>query len=343
LSKTVVVYPEGTSPDLTGSEQGVLERLAHAVFWVVPGRDRTRRRVVTTLLHGNEPSGFRAIRNFCQSGSEPAVDLAFCVCSVEAALGPPLFVHRVLPGDRDQNRAFLPPFDDPTGHRSRRLLELIVGYRPEALVDLHNNTGHSPAYGVGTRVDSQLLGLTSLFADRFMHSDLRLGTLMEALDSVIPSVVIECGRAGDPIADATALAGLERFAGLEDLALARGGAAGVKVLSRPTRVTVRAGAILAFDERPVACATFTVRRGVDRHNFQAMGAGEVVGWVAPGAEWPIEALGASGDDRSGELFEMVGQEVRLLRSIVPVMMTMSPEIAKSDCLFYALEAEGPAG
>lgn len=337
MADPITVYPEGVLPDLSGSEREVLARLGRASWWVVPGRDRRRCRLVTTLLHGNEPSGFRAIRTWTASSALPEVDILFFLGSVEAALGPPLFRHRARPGGQDQNRCFLPPFDGPEGRRAEMLLGLIKRARPEAVVDLHNNTGHSPAYGVGTSVTEEALGLTSLFADRFMHSDIRLGTLMEALDGRFASVVIECGRAGDPVADATALAGLDRFVTLEELSLAAAHAPGVEVLSKPLRVHVTDDATLAFDTTPATSATLTIRRDVDRHNFMTMAAGEVVGWVRAGSAWPLRALGASGEDQSRDLFTLIGNELRLRKPIVPVMMTTSAEIARSDCLFYALE------
>jgi hypothetical protein len=337
------VYPEGTAPDLSGSEEEVLRRLGTATWWLVPGFDRSRCRVVSTLLHGNEPSGFRAIRTWLAGAVTPAVDTAFCLCSVEAALGPPLFAHRALPGKRDANRCFLPPFDGPEAERARALLDQLERVRPEALVDVHNTTGHSPAYGVGTRLDQDVVGLTALFADRLMHSELHLGTLVEALHERLPSVVIECGRAGDPIADATALAGLERFLTLDDLRSVRARTAQVEVLWRPIRVHIHERATLAFADAPQNDTTLTVRSGIDQHNFRTLDPGALLGWISPGGEWPLVALGKAGLDISHELFAQVGQKLVARRQIVPVMMTTSAAMAKQDCLFYALERRGAPG
>lgn len=336
MNGPVIVYDEGSAPDLSGTEAEVLTRVGAATWWMVRGRDRNRCRVVTTLLHGNEPSGFRAIRAWLEGGTAPAVDTALCLCSIEAALGPPLFAHRMLAGGRDQNRCFLPPFDGFEGRRARAILDLIERCAPEAVVDLHNNTGHSPAYGVGTRVDRIVVGIAALFADRFMHSDIVLGTLTEALDGRVPSVVIECGRAGDPVADAIALSGLERFLTLEDMSTVSKHASAVEVLERPLRVRLREDVSLAFGTAPVPGVTLTVRRDVDRHNFKAMKRGDPVGWVAPDAPWPLVAHARDGVDVSRELFVQNGTEIQLRRDIVPVMMTTLPDIAKADCLFYAL-------
>ena len=171
------------------------------------------------MLHGNEPSGVRAVHAWLRSGVAPATDAVFYIGSVEAALAAPPWSHRALPHARDANRCFAPPFGGLEGERARELIEWLEAERPDALVDLHNNSGRSPAYGVGAVADAAHLGLTSLFADRFMLSDLRLGTLTEASERFTTSIVVECGRAQDPVADAVALAGLERYLSVEDLSV----------------------------------------------------------------------------------------------------------------------------
>ena len=62
-----------------------LESLSGATAWRIPGRDRSRCRVVTTLLHGNEPSGLLAVHSWLRAGIQPAVDALCVVANVEAA------------------------------------------------------------------------------------------------------------------------------------------------------------------------------------------------------------------------------------------------------------------
>ena len=72
--------------------------------------------------------------------------------------------------------------------------------------------------------------------------------------------------------------------------------------------------------------------------------GTELGWLAPQAPWPLVARGADGAEaaRTSSLPATVrGWSPR--RSIVPIMMTTNPEIAHSDCLFYAVEPQRPDG
>jgi hypothetical protein len=322
-------------------DPGAIPATAEAFLAALPGstlirargRDRTRTRAVVTLLHGNEPSGLRAVHGWLRSGAVAAVDVVFLLGAVEAARLPPGFAHRKLPGGRDLNRCFRPPFVGREGAWAAEVLRLLGAARPEALVDLHNNTGHNPAYGVGTRRDAVRLALTALFATRFVHSTIALGALAEATADDCNAVTIECGRAGDPAADAVAVAGLRRF--LERDAVAGEEApSNMTVLVDPIRVAVRPGVRIAFAELPSPGADLTLRGDIDRHNFEPLLPGVPVGWLRAGAEWPLIAVGADGSDVARDYFEVRDGLLATRRAMVPIMMTTDVGAALDDCLFY---------
>ncbi len=312
-----------------------LRRCARPTWISQRGIDPSRCRVVVTLLHGNEPSGCAALARWLAAGRTPAVNAEFFVASVDAALTEPVFTYRLLPGHPDANRTYLPPFDGESGQLAEAVLERIERLNPEAIVDLHNNTGHNPAYGVATAVTGPILKLTALFAERLVHSDLRLGTLVEATSAGAPSVVIECGRAGDPAADELAFEGLERLLTTAELDLHGSAAPRVEVLHEPLRICVRSGVRLALATQPDSTADLTVDLAIERSNFQRLPAGSTLGWAVPGESLPVTAVGASGRDVASELFEPRGDRLVTRVDLVPVMMTTNPEIALSDCLFYA--------
>jgi len=314
-----------------------LELLAEPTLISAKGHDTSRTRIVSTLLHGNEPSGLNAIRNWLSTGRIPAVNTLLFIGAVRTARRPPGFAHRFLPGRIDLNRCWFPPHVGRVGEFAGEVLRLFKEAQPESLIDLHNNTGHNPPYGVSPRVGSEERNLVAYFADRVVHTPLRLGTLVEATQDDFPSVTIECGRSGDPIADATALAGLERY--LDDHRAEHLGAnpPSMEVLTNPQRVTVRDGVDLAFGEGPVLDAEFTVARDIDRHNFERLEPGVPIGWLAEGAAWPIEVLGTDGRDLSRELFTLRDTILETRRAITPIMMTTNRRNAIDDCLFYVVD------
>jgi hypothetical protein len=238
------------------------------------------------------------------------------------------------PGGRDLNRCFRPPWIGDEGAVAAEALAAFRAARPEALVDLHNNTGHNPPYGVGAYVDGLRLGVTALFAARFIHNTIRLGALSEVGADELNAVAIECGRAGDPAADAVARCGLERFLTCDRLPDGPPLDAPVAVLGDPIRVTLRAGTRVVFDQRPHPDFDFTIRHDIDRHNFEPLLPGVPVGWLGRDAAWPLVAVGADGIDVSREYFTVRRGLVETRRHTVPIMMTTDPAAVSMDCLFY---------
>jgi len=328
---TLIDVREGF-PELPATAEAWLGELSGPTAVRVPGRDGSRLRVVSGLLHGNEPSGLRAIFELLRRRALPATRVLFFVGGVEAARHGAGLVHRMVPGRRDLNRCFRAPFSDRDGAVAQAALALMQDEGLEAVVDLHNNTGHNPAYGVGVAADPGRLGLTSFFARRFVTSAFELGALHEAFPAHVPAVAIECGRAGDPAADALALAGLAELLAADRLPL--GKRDDFQVLVDPVRVRVRPNVMLRFAEQRVPDADLTMAADVDRHNFQRLDAGTRVGWVR-GTSLPITAVRESGEDVSEAFFALRGSELVTRRPMVPIMMTTNATVAVLDCLFYA--------
>jgi hypothetical protein len=322
--------------DVPRDEADLLAWLGGPALLRIAGRDRSRTRVVSALLHGNEPSGLRAVHALLRCSEPPAVDILCFVGAVGAARAPPTFTHRALPGHRDLNRCFRAPFDGEEGALARETLAAIERARPESVVDLHNNTGHNPVYAIGVHATPAHLALASLFATRFIHTTLRLGSLMEGFAADIPAITVECGRAGLPSADTFACQRLVRLVGLPVLPTA---SPPMQMFVDPVRVTLRRGATVAFDETPRTGCDLTLRGDVDRHNFGRLDAGTRIGWVAREAPLPLEARGGSGDDIAAELFEVRSGALVAAQSFVPVMMTTNPAVAAADCLFYVVRED----
>ncbi len=325
---------EITPENLPENEIEFLFRLGGPTLIAVPGGDPTRTRVVTTLLHGNEPSGLRAMHRWLLHHKRPATNTLFLIACVETALAEPHFSFRQIPGRRDFNRCFDRAPTDPEGELAEDVLATILAAEPECLIDLHNNTGHNPAYGVAVRLGEAELGLVDLFADRVVHAPLALGTLVEATIDTCPSVTIECGRSGDPGADDIAYAGLTRLLEHSDVET-RAPERHMRILDEPIRVCVAEGVSLVFADAADPDAHLTISADVDRHNFELLMAGAAIGWVKADMEWPLDARRPNGEECSREMFCTRGNVLETSFDFIPIMMTTKPEIAKSDCLFYA--------
>lgn len=315
---------------------GLLRKLPGPVWSRIPGRDRSRCRALTTLLHGNEPSGLRALLRYLASGATPAVDLLCLLGSVEAARRDPLFSQRVVPGGKDLNRCFREPFSGREGQVARECLGLLRAAKPEALIDLHNTSGRGPAYAVVTELDPAHDALAALFSRRMIVTDLRLGTLTEATTAWFPSVVVECGGAGDPKADEVAYKGLCRYADAETAGWSA--ASQLEVFQHPVRIELTPGHRVAFSDEPLAGMDVVLATDLDRFNFGTIAAGEPLGWVGERGVGALQLRSANRIGPADEFLTTRGDQLVATTAFRPLMITTRPEIAESDCLFYAIRA-----
>lgn len=331
------------APDIGDDVEGFLRYLGGPACMFLDGADNARCRAFVTLLHGNEPSGARALFRWLKSGQQPAINTVCIVASVEAALAPPLFSHRMLPGTRDLNRCFRPPFGDPQGLLAEEILELLALHRPEAVVDMHNTSGSGPAFAVCTHKDRQHDALAALFTRRMIVTGLDLGALMEISEHGYPTVTIEVGGRLDTEADQLAYEGLCHYL-LRPRVLARDDRdLGLELLQDPIRLELNPGVTLTCGERPAPGFDVTLRPDIEQLNFGTVAARTPLGWVDGELRQLFWARDAGGRCAVARLLRQEGGRLYPAVPLKVFMITSNAAIASSDCLFYAVEVAAPPG
>ncbi len=305
----------------------------------IGGRDSSRRRVVVTLLHGNEPSGVKALFNWLTDPErrQPETALSILICSVEAALTEPEFSRRYMPGLPDMNRCFRPPFDSANGRIAREILTRIERLHPEAVVDMHNTSGSGPDFTVTTKLDDCHVRLAKNFSGRLILTELRLGALMEA-DFGCPVITLECGGSIDLKADQTALKAIHILAGKQNLFL-DGDSPLPDILKHPLRFEIAAEASLEYAKSPVTGIDITLVADIEKHNFGITAQNEFLGWLGPRGLDYFSAIDDAGNDIKHELFTVQDNMLYTAQPLRLFMVTPRPEIAKKDCLFYLVRAD----
>lgn len=326
------------------SNEDFLRELGGPACLFFTGRDTQRTRALVTLLHGNEPSGLFAVRRWLLAQQQPAVNLLVIVASVHAARAAPPFSHRMLPGVRDLNRCFQPPYGDEQGKTAEEILEILNLHHPEAVVDMHNTSGSGPAFGVCSFADRHHDALVSLFTHRLVVSGLQLGALMETSNPRSPTVTIELGGRADEAAHALAHAGLLRYAMASEVLTPTGDAAGsapppLEIFDHPMRLELAEGVVLGFGAAPQAGCDITLRADIERLNFGTVDAGTPLGWVSGNPHALLRARDASGNCVVSSLVQSVDGELMPARDLKLFMITNNAAIAASDCLLYAVYHE----
>lgn len=336
--RPLVTWDAPKATEVGDTVDAFLLRLGGPAWITIPGRDASRTRAISTLLHGNEPSGIRAVHQWLRAGERPAVNLVCLIAAVDAALAPPGFGHRCLPGRPDLNRCFREPFEGFEGALAAEALRRLRAVKPESLIDVHNTSGSGPAYAVSSRHSPAHEALTALFSRYLIETDLRLGTLMEATEDDFPTVTVECGGGRDPLSDQVAAEGLRRYATAETIFPPTEPSPGITVLKHPMRVELREGARVAYAPAPAGGADITFPPDVDRFNFGVVGRGQTLGWLGARGLAALTARDASGEDHVDRLFTADDGRLIVARPARFFMITTDPGIARSDCLFYVIPA-----
>jgi hypothetical protein len=316
---------------LGSSFEAFLAHLGGPSVLHINGLQPSRCRVVVTLLHGNEPSGLKAIYQLLKAGVQPFTDIKVIVGSVSAARTEPMFSHRMLPGQRDLNRCFNGPEHDLQGQLAKAISQQINQFSPEAVVDVHNTSGSGPSFCVSISDDRKHLSLASFFSGRCIHTDIRLGSLMEQ-NFGCPIVTVEAGGAEDPEADNNAFNGLKSFFIHEDLFAFEHE---LELLNCPRRLELCLGAKLKFAEQIDGNADVTIRQDIERYNFGITLPTDVLGWTDD------DTLKYFKLDRADMLvtkfFNVNEGQIQTTEPLKFFMVTTKVEIAKTDCLLYFVE------
>jgi hypothetical protein len=301
----------------------------------VTGTDSRRTRAIATLLHGDEPSGFRALHRWLRQGERPRTSLLCLVGAVEAALHEAPFTHRHLPGVRDLNRCFREPFADAPGLIARQFLEALRRHEPECLVDIHNTSGRSPAFAVAPREDRAHEALAAVFCRHLVITDLSIGALMETSGDPCPAITFESGGARDARSDEAAWAGLSRFIVEAEVLKRAPELPAVELYHHPVRLEFEPGTRLAWHESPQPDADLTLRPDLERFNFEAADPNAPLGWLGPRGLAPLRVRSGSGRDVLGDYFCARDGRLHPVQPLRFFMVTSSARMALADCLLYA--------
>lgn len=302
---------------------------------VLSGQDSSRCRVVVTLLHGNEPSGLRAVHTLLRQGIKPAVDIHIFIVNVDAARAQPLFSHRMLPGERDLNRCFTAPFDANNQSRlAGALYERWQTLAPEALIDIHNTSGVGPAFGVIRFMADEHEALIGLFTHRVVMTDLVLGSVMDLSGRFCPVVTIECGGAGSTESDHNALVGLTQYASLDQVLNLKPDNVIMDYFHHPLRLELTPGAWVDYDDEAVLMRGISLRSDLEHMNFNYVEPGTRIGYITGELNQVLQARTSQGEDRLADFFFVGGGSLIARVRMKFFMATNSPEIARTDCLLY---------
>lgn len=266
---------------------------------------------VSVLLHGNEPSGWDAVRQLRHEIERTSV-LLF-VGNVEAARAG----LRTLPGRVDFNRVWDggEGGDTPEVAIAEEVVSFAEAAKPRLAIDIHNNTGRNPPYAVLTRTDAPTLTTASAFADLALLATQPKGVQTSRFAKFCPSITIEVGMPNEPASTDRTVAFLRDLLSGQIAATRLGS---FHLFETVARVT--AGAGLAV----VPCT--------QRFNFRTAPAGVMLASSGELSAWTSD--GSRVDDH---FLRVQDGATVLAKPTAIAMYTADVAAAQSDCLCYLLE------
>ena len=272
---------------------------------------------VSVLLHGNEISGWDAVRSLLYEFRSTS-SLLF-LANLEAAREGV----RALPSQADFNRVW-EGGDTSEAAVAAEVTARVADADPYVAVDIHNNTGRNPPYAVICRNDRKTLAFAGAFADRALLASQPDGFQTRRFTRFCTAVTVEVGTPDDP--DSTTRAA-EYVAKL------------LANYPRPPADTRAPDEVQLFETvaRILVTEHTEIEPAMQHFNFRRAPAG--TGLTRRGS---LIARSADGEDISDEYFASGDGMAVLTRPTILAMYTRELESARRDCLCYFLEPLDPS-
>jgi succinylglutamate desuccinylase len=321
---------------------GILERPASALHHALDGPTLIHLQgknpqplFVTVLQHGNEVTGWEAIRRLLKSHYEfdqlPR-SLSILIGNTRAAkhhlrrLDDQLDYNRCWPGGEHE--------DSDIGILFRQVTERMHSLAPIASIDIHNNTGLNPHYAAINRIRPEFLRLTSYFSSKVVYFTIPAGTQSLAFSKFCPSTTLECGQAGEVHGTDHSLGFLETCMHLDEIPTTTLEADDVHLFHMVATVRVHDDVLFGFGNVPTE---ISFRENLDVLNFQELPIGISLGDVYGGPARPLVATDTNGIDVTEQYFRFDRCQIETVRNIMPSMLTLDRRVIQQDCLCYLME------
>ncbi len=287
--------------------------------------------VISTLLHGNETSGFEALRILIQKYQNKRMprDLILVFGNIQAArLG-----IRQIKGQVDYNRIW----DDGLSNehlKTRSILQYLKDQNLLATIDLHNTSGKNPYYVAIDQLSHQTIALAQFISDRIVYFKEPHSVFSAALAEFCPSITFEAGLSGN-FEIINYIAGfLDEIMNLKFLPQISSHKKQVQILHSYGRICIPNGVEFVFGENPDC---LSIDAYLDRHNFELVQPGTIFAKNARHKQFIV--LDENSQNIADSYFKNENGNLVTTQDFIPSLITTHPEIAKDDVLGYIMKTE----
>lgn len=292
---------------------------------------------VSVLMHGNETTGWDAIRKVLHGfigddGYDLPRSLSLFVGNTAAA------EHGVrhLDDQPDYNRVWPGSETDGTAEHGlmRAVMDRMADREIFAAVDIHNNTGLNPHYACVNVLEHQSLHLAALFGRTVVYFVRPRGVASMAMAALGPSVTLECGKTGQRSGIDHAADYLHACLQLSEIPSHPVAEHDIDLYHTVAVVRVPAATTFGFGSDQAA---IRFPRDLDAMNFRELPIGTMLADLDGIFGQPLDVRDEQDQEVSDRFLRV--EDGRLLTRIpvMPSMLTCDPLVIRQDCLCYLME------
>lgn len=318
-------------PDLLSLEASQLHQILPGPTLIhLPGR-RTPPLFVSVLLHGNETTGWLAIRQLLRDHQGQGQDLPRSLSLLIGNVAAARHGLRHLDDQVDFNRIWTGG-DRPEHQMAAQVMDQIRRRGAFASIDVHNNSGRNPHYACISQILPSTLHLAELFGRIVVYITRPQGLQAMAFAPLCPALVVECGLPQDPHGVAHAQEYLRACLHLDHIPTRPVLTQDIDLFHTTAVVKIPSHISYGFHSDDVDIRLIP---DLDRLNFQELPPYTALGRVRNG--WQLDARNDSGEEVSQRYFQTHQGQICTKVPVMPAMLTLDERIIRQDCLCYLME------
>ena len=289
---------------------------------------------VSVLLHGNEDTGWEAVRALLQEYRDKELPRAMSlfIGNVEAARTGV----RHLDRQPDYNRIW--KGNGTEEHRmAQQVLDIMRRRKVFASIDIHNNTGLNPHYACINVLEQRFLHLATLFSRTIVYFIRPDAVQSMAFSRLCPAVTVECGKAGETHSTEHAIRFVEGALHLGSFPEHSLSASDYDLYHTVAIVKVPQQTHFSFRDENT---DLLFPGDLDHLNFRELPARtQLARVVNDGAG--LEVWDEAGEDVAERYFVQETGQLYTRLPVMPSMLTLNEEVIRQDCLCYLMERLPP--
>lgn len=289
---------------------------------------------VSTLLHGDEPTGFLAVQQLLNRYTRQEKPLPRSVWLFLGNVAAARDNMRHLPGQPDFNRMWKGG-TFPEHLLAEQLLAILKSNKPFAGIDIHNTSGRNPHYACVNKLDGQFIGLGKLFSPMIVYFTRPEEVISRALAEFCTAITVESGLARDPFGVDHVLDFLEQCLALDSIPTNTNNPTETRVYHSIARIEVPDNCRIGFGQ-DCRETDFNFIENLESMNFVEQAENTLVGW-RHNPDLKLVVVDEQGQDVSEGFISYTNGEIRLIRSVVPSMLTTFAPNVLDDCLGYLMQ------